>query len=150
MILSEFVNKIMLRFPPTLNNGDTLESYITDYINALNITGLYNFEDAFIELMRSYSFKTTPPVKIVIEILKRFEIKPIIKDEPEVWETLLVCKGKEIYEWAVKLANYKEHIEDFNRKGLSVIKLKFCKPERDCPHCNFGYAGVCMTAKKAI
>ena len=97
--------------------------------------------------MRSYSFKTTPPVKIVIEILKRFEIKPEIKDEPEVWETIIVRKGKETYEYGVKLANYKDHIGYFNREGMNIIKLKFCKPEKDCPHCNFGYAGVCLSSR---
>lgn len=144
MILSEFVNKIMLRFPPTLNNGDTLESYITDYINALNIKGLYDFEQAFTELMRSYSFKTTPPVKIVIEILKRFEIKPVIKDEPEVWETIIVQKGKQIYEYGVKLSNYINDIKYFDKEGMNIIKLKFC--DKNCQRCQYNH--VCLTAKE--
>ena len=63
---------------------------------------VYNFENAFIDLMRSYSFKTTPPPKIVIEILKKSEIKkPIEKQKSLTWENILADINGMTYEFAL-------------------------------------------------
>lgn len=66
-------------------------------------------------------------------------------EEPEETETLIVRKGKETYEYGVKLANYINDIKYFNHEGMNIIKLKFCKPT-ECPHCN--YNGVCLSSRK--
>lgn len=74
MELTEFVNKIFNRFPPDLKGNDTIESITEDYISALDTGKDYNYDNAFIELMRSYSFKTLPTAKIILETLNRNEI----------------------------------------------------------------------------
>lgn len=75
MDLNEFVSKVFLRFPPDLRGDDTEESIMYDYINALESLKEYNYEQAFKELMISYSFKTLPTAKILHEILERNVIK---------------------------------------------------------------------------
>jgi hypothetical protein len=142
MDLNEFVSKIITRFPPQLNGGDTLESFISEFTQALQISGIYNYEEAFIELWRNYSFKTTPTPKIVIEILKRFQIKTEVKETPEEYDTIIVRKGKYDYEYGVKLADYQNDIEYFKRNGFNIIKLKYC--DKDCMKCYYNH--VCLTA----
>ena len=141
--VEEFVNKIMLRFPPTLNNGDTLEDYIIEYIKSINTNELFNYDDAFIDLWRSYSFKTTPPPKMVLEILKQHKIKIDIPPETEP-ETLIVRKGKYDYEYGVQLSNYAKDIEYFQKNGFNIIKLKWC--DKNCQRCNYNH--VCNTAQE--
>lgn len=89
MNLTEFVTKLFLRYPPDIKGDDTIESYTIDFTQAISTGKTYNYDNAFIELMRSYSFKTTPPAKIILEILSRNEIKedkPRKKIEfPSIW-----------------------------------------------------------------
>ena len=127
MNLSEFVNKIMLRFPPTLNNGDTLESFISEFTNALQIGGQYDYDEAFLELWRNYSFKTTPTPKIVIEILKRFEIKPEKQPEKAIeFETIIAEKNGIPYEYGIE-TNYNDTVKWLTSKGFTNIRFKFSK-----------------------
>lgn len=125
MDLNEFVNKIITRFPPSLNGGDTLESFISEFTRALQIPGSYNYDDAFIELWRSYSFKTTPTPKIVIEILKRFEIKQENKKPNTIeFETIIAEKGGYPYEFGIE-TNYNDTVKWLVRNGFKNIRLKF-------------------------
>lgn len=74
MDLIEFVNKIFNRYAPDLKGNDTIESITEDYITALDTGKKYNYDNAFIDLMRSYSFKTLPTVKILLETLEQNKI----------------------------------------------------------------------------
>lgn len=127
MNLNEFVNKIILRFPPALNNGDTIESFLSEYSNALQIPGNYNYDEAFLELWRCYSFKTTPTPKIVIEVLKRYEIKPERTEyKSPVFETLIAEKNGYPYEFGIE-TNYTEAVRNLTQRGFKNIRLKFQK-----------------------
>lgn len=125
MNLSEFVNKIMLRFPPVLNNGDTMESFISEFTNALQIPGYYNYDEAFLELWRRYSYKTTPTPKIVIEVLKQFEIKPEKTQTkyPE-FETIIAEKNGIPYEYGIE-TTYNDTVKWLKKNGFINIRLKF-------------------------
>lgn len=102
MNVEEFATKIFNRFPPETRGNDTFETLLVDYISALDDGKEYNYDNAFIDLMRSYSFKTTPPAKIVIEILKKSEIKkPIEKQKPLEWENILADINGMTYEFAL-------------------------------------------------
>lgn len=127
MDLNEFTDKILKRFPPSINEGDNLESFISEFTRALQIGGNYNYDDAFIELWRSYSFKTTPTPKIVIEILKRYEIKPDITDRKEpIFETIIAEKNGLPYEYGIE-TNYNDTVQWLTRNGFTNIRLKFGK-----------------------
>ena len=140
----EFLAKFFSLYATTFSRGNG-QAWSEVYKKVLSPN--IDYDKLYDYLIFEYTENSAP--KPAFLLTKAVYRKPEIKDEQsEVWETLITRKGKETYEYGVKLANYKEHIEDFSRKGLSVIKLKFCKPEKDCPHCNFGYAGVCMTAKE--
>ena len=125
MDLNEFVNKIITRFPPSINEGDNLESFISEFTRALQIGGNYNYDDAFIELWRSYSFKTTPTPKIVVEILKRYEIKSEkIESKSVEFETLIAEKNGIPYDYGIE-TTYNDTVKWLTSKGFTNIRLKF-------------------------
>lgn len=102
MDLNEFVNKIFLRFPPEIRGEDTLENHMYDYTRALDTGKEYNYDNAYIELLRNYSFKTTPPAKIVLEILTKNEIKKTIENQKSItWENILADINGMTYEFAL-------------------------------------------------
>lgn len=76
MNVNEFVNKVFLRYPPDIKGDDTEEDLMLDYIKALSTGKEYDFENAFIDLMRSFRFKSLPTAKILLETLEQNEIKP--------------------------------------------------------------------------
>lgn len=143
MNLTDFVQKIVTRFPPDLRNGDTLENCIDDYVSALSTGGVYDFEKAFVELMRCYTFKTIPTPKIILEVLKKYETKPKTTTNPAETEILIVEKNGLPYEYGVQIADYIKDIEWFDREGFSIIKFKNC--DENCQRCNYNH--VCETAK---
>ena len=102
MELKEFVNKIFTRFPPDIKNGDSLESQLNDYLLAVDNGKNCDYEKAFIDLMRSYSFKTTPPAKIVIEILNQNTIKEAVISKPREFKSMFADKNGYTYEFGIE------------------------------------------------
>lgn len=122
MNLEEFVNKIFNRFPPDIKGDDTYESLLFDYTRALDNGKEYEYDNAYIDLIRSYSFKTTPPPKIVIEILAKNEIKkPIEKKKAIEFENILADKFGISYEFALNCP-FSEAIKILEGKGFKNVR----------------------------
>lgn len=124
MDIKEFVQKVFTRYQPEIKGNDTLESLMTDYIKALNTGKTYNYDNAFIELMRSYSYKTLPTAKILLEILSQNEIKSSSKEKPLVFETIIAEKNGYKYEYGIE-TTYTETKLALERQGFTNIRLKF-------------------------
>lgn len=122
MQLNEFVNKIFLRFPPEIRGNDTLENRILDYTMALDTGKEYNYEKAYIDLLRNYSYKTTPPEKIVLEILQQNEIKtPMPKSKAIEWENILADIKGITYEFALN-CSFGEARTILEGKGFTNVR----------------------------
>lgn len=123
MNLEEFATKIFNRFPLDNRSEEARDSIMCDFIRAIDDGRVYDYENAFIDLLRSYSFKTTPPAKIVIECLRKFEIKKKITTPAIVYETLIGCKNGVEYEFALNCPLYDGKKILFD-KGFSDVKIK--------------------------
>lgn len=139
----EFLAKLFSLYATTFNRGNGnawSEAYKQVLKPNIDYDKLYEY------MLANYAGASAPsPAFLLKNATYIYEPQD---EDLNVTETLLVRKGKETYEFGVKLADYKKDIEYFNREGLNVIKFKFCKPQRDCPHCN--YNGVCLTTRGAI
>ena len=124
MDLNEFVNKIFLRFPPEIRGNDTFENHLFDYTAALDTGKDYDYQKSYVELMRSYSFKTTPPAKIVIEILNKNEIKKeVTKVKPIEWENIEADINGMTYEFALDCP-FGEARTNLEKRGFTNVRLK--------------------------
>lgn len=103
MNVNEFVNKVFLRYPPDLKGDDTEEDLMLDYIQALTTGKEYNYDNAFIDLMRSFRFKTLPTAKILLETLEQNEIKQKKQEKKDVEIlSLWTQKNNRWYEFGVE------------------------------------------------
>ena len=101
MNLIEFADKILKRYPPPAED----EEYTKDFIEAIDIGGEYDYDKAFVELMRSYSFKTTPPASILIKILKNNMVIRRENDEkPPVIGSIFADKNGYTYCFGIETA----------------------------------------------
>lgn len=124
MNLDEFVSKIFLRFPPEIRGNDTLENLMFDYTAALDTGKEYDYQTSYIELLRNYSFRTTPPAKIVIEILNRNEIKkPVEKTKSPTWENIEADICGRTYEFALDCP-FAEARTRLEAKGFKNVRFK--------------------------
>ena len=124
MNINEFVNKIFLRFPPDIKGNDTFESLLCDFLKALNTGKEYNYENAFIELMRNYGYKTTPSPKIVLGILSQNELKqPTVTTKSPQWDNVEADFGGITYEFALNCP-FGEARTILEGKGFNNVRLQ--------------------------
>ena len=101
--ITEFVSKVFLRYPPDIKGNDTEEDLMLDFIQALSTGKKYDYDNAFIDLMRSFRFKSLPTAKILLETLEQNEIKTEQQkynrlEFPSLWAQ----KGGHWYEFGVE------------------------------------------------
>lgn len=134
----EFLTKMFSLYATTFNRGNGqvwLDAYRQVLSPNIDYDKLYN------DMLSDYAGASAPSPAT----LKKMAVY-VKSNEPETieeTETLIIRKGKYDYEYGVKLADYQNDIEYFKKKGMQIIKLKFCKPS-ECMKCNYNH--VCLTA----
>ena len=116
----EFIQKIFTRFAPELNAGETIESRMSELNEVIN-TGLnYDYEKSYFDLLRQYTYKTTPSAKIILEILNRNKIST-----PKVYrhgEGLKAIKNGVMYDFVLTPGqSFLEGVASLKKRGFTEI-----------------------------
>ena len=123
MNFKEFADKIVEKFPPDEKEIERDKNYLVDWVKAISLDGEFDYERAFYELMRSYSYKTLPSAQKVTDILKFFKIKQNYQKCPK-FTSIWADKGELTYEFGI------EETEEKTRKELIKMGFKNIRMQR--------------------
>ena len=127
MNLYEFLNRIFLYYPPETNEALTLETIYSDYTKALETGATYNYDEAFLQLLRNYKYRKTPPIIDILSVLNANKInvpKPKVNDG-SAWDGTIVGTAKNgvDYEFAIeKGLSFEDARQNLIKRGLTNIR----------------------------
>ena len=129
MNLYEFLNRIFLYYPPETNEALTLETIYSDYTKCLDNGTNYNYDEAFLQLLRNYKYRKTPPIIDLISVLNSNKIVSLDqnkKDDGSVWEgTMIGTKNGVDYEFAIeKGLSFEDARQNLVKRCLTNIRKK--------------------------
>lgn len=130
MNLYEFLNRIFLYYPPEINEALTLETIYSDYTKCLDNGTNYNYDEAFLQLLRNYKYRKTPPVIDLISVLNANKIANLEqpkKDDGCVWDGTIVGTAKNgvDYEFAIeKGLSFEDARQNLVKRGLTNIRKR--------------------------
>lgn len=139
MTQDEFILKLFSLYSTTFSKGNG-QAWTDAYKQVLKPN--IDYDKLYEFMLANYAGAAAPSPAYLLK--NAVFIKKQEPEQEEVWETLLVQKGKQIYEYGVKLSNYINDIKYFDKEGMNIIKLKFC--DKNCQRCQYNH--VCLTAKE--
>jgi hypothetical protein len=124
----DFLNRVFLYYPPETNEALTLETIYSDYSKALETGENYNFDEAFIQLLRTYKFRKTPTISDLLGVLNSNKIKSneIKEISFNAWQgTIIATKSGIDYEFAIENGiTFEEARQNLAKRGLTNIRKK--------------------------
>lgn len=131
MNFKEFSIKIQQKYPPNKRQLD-IKDFLPDWIRAIDLNGNYDYDGAFLELMRTYGYNKLPEAADVVKILREFrkEDENSAKQEfimpPSIWA--YHESHKSWYEFVQPPDGWTAAVKGLEKKGF--VKFSPKKPER--------------------
>lgn len=123
MNFKEFADKIVEKFPPKDEDLEKDPNYLVDWVKAISLDGVFDYERAFYALMRCYEYKTLPNAKKVTEILRFYKLNYNYQKHPK-FTSIWAEKGGLTYEFGI------EETEERTRKELIKMGFKNIRLQR--------------------
>lgn len=135
----EFITKLFSLYATTFNRGNG-QAWTDAYKQVLKPN--IDYDALFDFMLANYAGASAPSPAFLMK--NATYIRENKEEEPVEFPTIIgYKKGHGYMDFGLQDNDYQAHIEFFKKRGISIIKLKYC--DKNCQRCNYNH--VCMTAK---
>lgn len=136
----EFLTKLFSLYATTFNRGNG-QAWTDAYKQVLSPD--IDYDQLYDYMLSNYDEGGAPKPawlkKNAVYIQKEQEKKPV-----EFPTIIGYKKGHGCMDFGMENTDYVKHIEFFQKRGISIVKVKYC--DKNCQRCNYNH--VCMTSKE--